>query len=139
MDEVNSISDVTTPVSYQYLDERPGKGENIYRVKEVFADGNSTYSELRLVEFELDLSTIIVFPNPTALDIFVSLKEFEGQSAVIEVFNVLGQPITKLDLDIVPASPVLVELNNTRAGLYTVTIQIDNNRRITKLFTIIEP
>lgn len=58
----------TERLFYEYLDENPFTGKNYYRLKQTDFDGNFTYSDVRIVEFEGKEAVLNIFPNPVSFD-----------------------------------------------------------------------
>ena len=49
---------------YSYVDNNPAAGHNYYRLQQVDADGQHSYSDIRSVFFEIDKKEVTLFPNP---------------------------------------------------------------------------
>jgi len=65
-------------LNYQLIDEYPAYGSNQYRIMQIMEDGSHRYSEVRSILLEMDLSEMIIYPNPTTEHLFVSIKGEEG-------------------------------------------------------------
>ena len=83
----------------------------------------SLYLQGRLIEFslgvdELSKNEFTVFPNPTANLIKV---QSEQQIKQIQVFNLLGQQILKVDKD-------SVDLSNVSKGTYMIQVEFSNGK-----------
>jgi hypothetical protein len=106
---------------YEYTDHYPYEGVNYYRLIQTDFDGNSTYSEIKAVEFEKsdENNGIIIYPNPfeDVLQIqfqqnqqILSLSIFDAQGRI--VYN--NQSDTRLiDLKILPTGFYLIEIELT--------------------------
>jgi len=123
-------------ISYQEVDAAPMLGSNYYRLKQVMNDGTVRYSESKLIDFELDVNAIVLFPNPANDELFVNLKNIEGQAANIQVFNQLGQQLASRDLDQVGNEALRFDLNDYKSGVYFMSIKVAEQRMITKRFVV---
>ncbi len=123
---------------YADVDERPLLGDGFYRIKQVFEDGSFGYSSIQKVNFEVDLSKVGVFPNPTETTVNLSLVSFAGRAAAIHIYNPLGVLMEGVELDEVTESPVRFDVSAYDAGLYTISIKIDDKKLINKRFVKIK-
>ncbi|MDQ6845567.1 MAG: LamG domain-containing protein [Bacteroidota bacterium] len=69
---VNALNNITN--NYSLIDNVPAKGFNYYRLKQINADGNFTYSKIIRIDFSKKLS-IVISPNPAHN--FVNIKTAE--------------------------------------------------------------
>lgn len=58
-------------------------------------DGTRFYSGVRRLNFEIDFDEVIIYPNPKNKLIRVVLRDFAGKSGTIEIYNSLGQRMTR--------------------------------------------
>ena len=75
---------------YKGIDNNPALGLNYYRIKQIYADGSFDYSNVKGINFNLDLNALTVFPNPAQEEVFVNLKNYAGQTGNIQVTNAFG-------------------------------------------------
>ncbi|MEL6924448.1 MAG: thrombospondin type 3 repeat-containing protein [Bacteroidota bacterium] len=121
-------------IDYQAVDTDPIIGTSYYRLKEIFKDGSFIYSEPREVQISINLNELAVFPNPTTHEAYLHLKEHAGKAANIQIYNALGQLMMEREFDSLPHAPIQLDVQGYRSGMYTVTIQLEQNRRVsTKL------
>ena len=104
---------------YTDIDEQPVLGDGFYRIRQVFEDGSFGYSSVQKVNFDVDLSKVGVFPNPTETTVNLSLVSFAGRSAAIRIYNPLGLLMEGVDLAEVTPAPVRFDVSAYDAGLYT--------------------
>ena len=133
LEEVMSISDSRDFVNYQDKDENANEGVNYYRLKQIFVDGSFRYSAIREVTFDLNLKDFTVYPNPALDQINLSLAAYEGSSAEIMISNSLGQVLQSRSIDELTEAVVRFEMPNYQSGVYTVRIQLDGKRQMTKI------
>ena len=91
---------------------------------------------MKEVSFDLDLNNFTVYPNPALDQISLSLAAYEGSSAEIMINNSLGQVLQSRSIDELTEAAVRFELKNYQAGVYTIRIQLDGKRQMTKMFVI---
>jgi hypothetical protein len=123
-----SINPAQADELFYETDFSPLPGSNHYRLKLVFKDGSVAYSEPREVFFETDPRAFGIFPNPAKDALYVSLHEYAGKSAALQVIDRLGRPLATQVMDELPVSPVLVPLENLPEGWYTLLVQVAGER-----------
>ncbi|MEM6318520.1 MAG: SdrD B-like domain-containing protein [Bacteroidota bacterium] len=126
---VDATNDLTY---YKDVDAQPNLGANYYRIKQIYQDGTFDYSEVQLVNFNIDLQSLAVFPNPAQEEVFVNLKSHAGKKANIQIVNTYGQVVQQLEIDELPQQPVRINLDNFQNGLYHLTIQMENTSRVAR-------
>jgi len=117
---------------YKGQDNAPALGTNYYRVKQIYNDGSFDYSEVQVVNFNLDIQSLAVFPNPAKEELFVSLKAHAGQKANLQIINNYGQVLRQLEIDEIPDQAIRLDLGDIQNGLYHLSIRVDNSNIITK-------
>jgi len=123
---------------YQSKDSAPMIGTNFYRITQVFLDGSSRESMIKPLVFETDLETVMVFPNPTADEFYLSLKAYVGQAATISIVNAFGEVVEHLSLDEVPETPIRFDASELRSSLYHVMVQVEGKKMITKKVVVVK-
>ena len=101
-------------------------------------DGTYFYSNIRRLQFDIDFSEIMVYPNPTNTDINITLRDFAGKEGTVEIFNQLGQQQFTRDYLSIPTIPVNVDVSKFVPGIYTISIKVDNQRRFAKQFVVVD-
>lgn len=119
-------------------DYEPEVGENFYRLRINYKDGSIAYSKTRRLNYDIDFSEVVVYPNPSNDFINLTLRDFSGQSGSIEIFNSIGQQQLQRNYLSFPTIPVKVDVNKFVPGIYMISIKIDNHKRFTKQFVIID-
>jgi hypothetical protein len=60
----NGNSNQTSAYSYNDMSD-PGKpGQVFYRLKQIDLDGNSSFSEVRFINYNMEETTVLIYPNP---------------------------------------------------------------------------
>ena len=81
---------------YEYIDRKPIRGLNFYRLKQIDYDGSYAFSAIKSVRF-LNVSDIRLFPNPVtdAVNIDLSDSFFEGSDIEIQIYDHTGHEVLK--------------------------------------------
>lgn len=101
---INTSGNHNSTQSYQFVDEQPLRGTNIYRVKVTTADGAFTYSNLLPVSFPPPKAWK-VFPNPTDNELNFFVEEASSTIMELELFNIAGQQLRKISFEATPGAP----------------------------------
>ncbi|MEM6965223.1 MAG: PA14 domain-containing protein [Bacteroidota bacterium] len=131
-----SAYQTSVPRHYQLTDSNPEYGENFYRLKLIYNDGSFNYSSIRRLEFDIDFEKVVVFPNPTNHLINVTLVDFSGKEGTVEIYNALGQRQLIRSYVSIPSVPVQVNVDKYVPGIYTISIKVENYRRIVRQFVV---
>lgn len=119
---------------YVFLDEQPLGGTNYYRLKQVDFNGEFSYSNIVLVEFEVESGTfnVSVFPNPVAKGTSFTirtLKDNEHQ-ATVTISDLTGRQLVSYTTE--GTSGVFektIDLQTwTNASIYIVEMKQGNKR-----------
>ena len=113
-------------VFFKEMDETPLIGENYYRLKQNLKDGTTTYSPIKLVQFQVNLKAITVFPNPATEMLHVQLSEYAGKKSRLQLFDAYGRLQKELAIEITPQSFVSIPLVGIANGLYYLNVQVGN-------------
>lgn len=76
--------------NYNFTDETPMRGTNIYRIKVTTTDGAYSYSNLFNISYPKPLESN-VFPNPTNYKVTFSIREASSEKIELQLFDGLGQ------------------------------------------------
>ena len=134
--EIDSRGNSLDPTFYAELDESPFYGKNYYRLAQTLTDGTVYYSSTYEVEFDIDLNSFVIFPNPAQNEINVNLKSFVGEKAVIQIFDARGILVKTHEVDAASTHPERIELKGLVNGLYLMTVKLEGQKLISKPFSI---
>jgi hypothetical protein len=84
----------TTEVQHDYTldDKEPLPGDNYYRLKQVDADGNFTYSDIISISTPAtDVMTVSVSPNPVTSYVNVNFAATDSHSGILALTDVVGK------------------------------------------------
>jgi hypothetical protein len=87
--------------SYQFMDESPLTGRNLYRLRQVDFDGSFTYSPtVEALSFAGQGLAIEAFPVPARTQLFVELREFAGSEAgSAQLLDASGRLLAQQELE----------------------------------------
>jgi len=104
---------------YNSTDNKPEKGINYYRLKQVDKDGRYTYSSIVKVTFEKDEAALIAFPNPAGNTI--TIKYAADQKKVkLSIFDLAGRQVISKDLN--DQSVWRANVSGLAKGTYTIRL-----------------
>ena len=117
---------------HQIIDEQPSLGKNYYRVKEVYLDGSFAYTQVKEIDFNIDLERISVFPNPAQNELFVNVKSLLGQKGTLTLLNQYGQMVQQIDLANIETDILKINTSKMSNGLYYLNISSNQQKAFTK-------
>ena len=82
IDEVFNTDNTDELTYYKGTDNNPTLGANYYRVRQVYVGGSFEHSDVQLVNFNIDLDELAVFPNPAKEALLVNLKNYAGKKHI---------------------------------------------------------
>jgi len=132
LETVNSLGDSRLPTHYDIDDTSPELGENYYRLKEIYEDGSFKYSEIQKVDFDVELEAVNIYPNPAQEVLYINLAKYEGKEGALSLVDLLGQELIRKDLETIDSRPVQIDLSKIKNGMYTISIQIKDRKRMAK-------
>lgn len=113
----------THPTNYAVIDDQPYK-TSYYKLKQTDFDGLSTYSQVRIINFEnFEAPIVEVFPNPTKNEIILTGSILELEQ--VKLYNSLGQEIIVLN----NTEPKLrIDLSTLNNGIYYLKTKTTVNK-----------
>jgi hypothetical protein len=115
--------------SYRFSDTSLAKGNNFYRIKIVFADGQYIYSPLLNLFYNPALVINGIFPNPvsTGATLFINTN---SNCSYLELYDVLGRLIRSKPAQGMQNSMYMVNLSK---GVYFIAVYTDEGRITRKI------
>lgn len=109
---------------YQYLDQKPLKGINYYRLKQVDLDGKYSYTPARALNFsELNAATAKYYPNPTHGQLTIELSEnLQKEAKIINIFNTLGIVVGHQKVSEFSENKLKLEMAGLPKGVYIIQV-----------------
>jgi len=133
---MESISTSSEFIQYQNVDMNPIEGKNYYRIKQHFIDDSFLYSNVESIDFDINKEEFQIYPNPASQELNVGLSNFIGKPATIQIHNTLGQKVQTRFINDISSEPINIGLKGFRSGVYTLTVLIDEEKEMTKLFVV---
>ena len=108
--EINAAGHSNQLKSYQFTDQYPDKGFNLYRLKQVDKDNSFEYSPVKWVRFDDTRDQLYVFPTVTNGLVSVVSNE----KTVIELYNLQGVRLLSKQI----TNHDQIDLSNSASGVY---------------------
>ena len=118
MTEIDGRGTTTLESYYNWVDQLPNNGLNYYRLLQVDFNGDKSYSNIIVIEFEIDRSSIQVYPNPTNKELNINLPEnWEGETSIV-VYDFYGKLIASFTST---SGSLTFPVDNIPAGMYRLS------------------
>jgi hypothetical protein len=131
--QVEGAGNSNQVLNYKETDSQPYEGVSYYRLKQTDFDGQFSYSEIRVVNFNTGTigQSLMIYPNPAIHQLFISLPPMEQQTA-IEVLNALGQQVLQLQSinNSSERTLIVLPLDELSKGVYFIRIESVNLQEI---------
>lgn len=120
---------------YTYIDTKPKKNDNSYRIKTVLKDGTFQYSRTQTVNYNTK-DLVQVYPSPNADVVNLELSPYIYQNVKVILYDLLGQPVYNQLLQQVTDQPVKIDILDVPEGQYQLSIVPQNGTEMTKMLFI---
>lgn len=131
-EDIGTISASGSPAakkSYTMPDESPLRSLNYYRLKQLDLNGQVSYSQIRVVDFESS-AKISVYPNPSTGVFFVEAPPASG----LQVLDVNGHCL--LSQDGGNSKSVMINATSLPAGVYSVSVKSETKTASKRIIII---
>ena len=122
--------------AFDFYDAEPEQGVHYYRLRQEMRNGAYRYSEIRRLDFDLDIDAISVFPNPTSGDIKVALHAYLGEQVTVKLLNQYGQTLEEKRFVELTDELASFDMKRYPDGLYFISVQAEGKRVITRRFVV---
>ena len=78
-----------------------------------------------------------IMPNPTSELVHIKMEDYEGEKAIIEIFDRNGQIMTQQVIDRIEKRPYSIDLTRYASGVYTATVIVGDKMRLAKQFVVL--
>lgn len=130
--EVKGAGNSDVVNNYALLDAQPQIGIQYYRLKQMDANGQFSYSEIKPVRFDRNGEVkLSVYPNPSSGFLSVNLPSNENEDANVRVLNALGQVV--LEVEHISGAFVNLDLSQLSSGIYSVEVAYDGSIQNVKI------
>lgn len=117
---------------FSEMDFNPLPSDNFYRIRMVYLDGTESFSKTEKLTFAA-ATQLAVFPNPAANEAWLSLPEFEGKPASIQILDLTGKMERRIEVSEVGNQPILLPLHDLESGFFILQVESVGVRRAVKL------
>ncbi|MET3883767.1 hypothetical protein ABIE54_002656 [Chitinophagaceae bacterium OAS944] len=94
-----------------------------YRLKQVDADGKSTYSRILTLPIEVSASRVVCYPNPVTSETNITITLQKAEQVQARIINNMGQVVQTQQWQLLPGSTSLpVNMGQLPKGLYFLDI-----------------
>ena len=84
-----------------------------------------------------DTGPFHLYPNPSTQEVFINMGHLQGQEASIQIYDMRGRFLEKLDINEIPKEPVQVDMQPYPSGGYVLRIAVPNSDDVvTKKFVL---
>ncbi len=133
LEKIQGRGTTTFNSEYQTYDLKPLHGDNYYRLKQVDYDGKFTFTEIRLVHFKGEKTTINVFPNPTKTG-KLNLNFFNNnRNTTIEIRDMLGRLVFQNIVKSIGNQLIEIPTSNWSNGIFIIRVSnatMDENIKV---------
>jgi HYR domain/Ricin-type beta-trefoil lectin domain-like/Secretion system C-terminal sorting domain len=136
MEIVNNKSISNAPTYQTAYDNAPVEGDNVYRVKVVYLDSLSKFSEVKTLKFN-GLETVKLFPNPANDYVDIDLAKFNNETIGVYIYNGLGNQVAFQLVQKDKYSVVHFDVSNLQMGNYMMRISAKGKRDVLRPLHIV--
>lgn len=113
----------TQESNYEFVDELPFTGENLYRIRQVDHNGGVDLSEVRSVFFEANFS-MLLYPNPATISTTLEVEVLESETISLELLDLRGRMVKKTEHQLNAGTNELgIRLDQLPEGAYTIRVR----------------
>ena len=133
---VNASGTSNTIVRYQYNDNDPVNGINLYRLKQIDIDNKFKYSNIVSIEVKRKKESYTVYPVPAHGSAFLRSSSTQTKLLNISLIDGAGKMILEQKAYVDTAHPLKLDLATVAPGVYFIKIFSADNTVITKKIII---
>jgi hypothetical protein len=127
LEKINGAGNSTTIINYFTIDKNPLIGTSYYRLQQTDFDGHKSYSEIKVVNYTIETSKVILYPNPSTK--IVTIEATQEELSNIKIYNTLGQEVTLIvAINIINSSKITIDISSLANGVYFIKTQTTLNR-----------
>ncbi len=122
--------------TYQLFDRQPFAGNNLYRLRQTDLDGTSSFSEIRVVKWDIKGTEVYLSPNPVSDELQVNIVQDQPMELEVIISDITGKNLRRFPqgLQDTGLNTILLDLNSLKPGLYFLQIEMENGERKTSQF-----
>jgi hypothetical protein len=112
--------------SYEFMDNKPAKGMNYYRLQNVDKDGSFTYSPIRTINEAISFAASI-YPNPVQNNLSLNFNSDKAEAVQVEIISNEGKVIATQQIQLAAgASTQSINTASLSNGEYYVRLVTDD-------------
>ncbi len=119
---VNGAGNSQSITNYEYTHHHISKGTHYYRLQQADMNGNTKYSDTRLVNMGKE-AAIQVYPNP-ASDVLYIIHDSQNQLKELSLFDITGRQV--LNQKDVRGGSIQLNISGLQPGTYLLKLQYSN-------------
>jgi hypothetical protein len=134
---VNAAGNSSSAISsYRFVDTKPVKGTNFYRIRSIDNDNAFKFSTIKSVK-NLGTPELAINPNPVAETMKIALEAEYAEKAMVVITDLSGRRVHSSAVQVLAgANQINIPVQQLSKGTYLVMIQLNNEtlvKKITKL------
>jgi hypothetical protein len=133
---VDAVGNSAASNSYRFIDTKPSKGTNYYRLRSIDNDNAFKFSAIRSVK-NLGTPELAINPNPVAETMKIALEAEYAEKANVIITDLSGRRVYNGPVQVIAGSnQISIPVQQLSKGTYLVMIQLNNEtlvKKITKL------
>lgn len=133
--EIGQVKALNNPInnSYNFIDQKPQRGVNYYKLFMKDIDATGSYSKIISVSHDQIAQQIIVSPNPVKDKLTIDFKGFEQQTSVLmTMYNSNGSIVWPQSVYTSTAT-ITMDIAQFASGVYIIEIKTDTDTFIEKI------
>ncbi|MBP7807718.1 MAG: T9SS type A sorting domain-containing protein [Bacteroidia bacterium] len=128
VEKVNGAGNSNKSLSYGATDVNPLKGTSYYRLKQVDFDGSISYSKLKTISFNEEMSDFSVIPNPANDEVTIKFNCKSVANEMIHVYNHRGDLVLSKEVQCSEGiNNTTIDVSGMNKGLYFVFLNTGEN------------
>ena len=121
---------------YKIMDDQPALGENYYRIKQIFKDGKTTYTDTKKIIYGNKSTKLHCYPNPARDVLYVDTRNIQGAEGKIQIINMFGQVLRDINLATVSNAVIPISLDRLENGMHSLLFKVEGKPAQTQLFIV---
>ena len=85
-----------------------------------------------------DPNSFVIYPNPAQDELNINLESINGIVSSIQIYDINAKLVKEQNVDAFASDRVSVDLSDVRNGLYLISVELSNNRRVNQAFTVVK-
>lgn len=118
--------------NYNFVDESPNTGNNLYRLKMEDVDGDFTFSNVIIINFSGNSTSLKLYPNPASSILILKIVSEKSENISLRITDALGKLVYQNVISVnAGENSQTVNIQNLPAGTYY--LNVNQNGKIEKI------